>query len=197
MLNKPRGVITARRDARHKTVMDLFDEEKRNVLFPVGRLDKDTEGLLIVTDDGALPIKLMMPQQHVPKKYFFWAKGSITPEQITEIEGGVSVFVGSDAISAPSSIEVLCTSTLGKIAHLLSDIDKKRMDRRKDTPVFSGYVTVTEGKKHQVKRMLGYAGCRVVYLKRVGIGNLLLDENLSQGDYRPLTEAELLLLTEK
>ncbi len=197
IFNKPRGCITARRDPRHRTVMDYFPEKLRDVIFPVGRLDKDTEGLLILTDDGKLPPLIMNPESHVKKTYFFYAHGEITEEKIREIEAGVSVFSGSDFVTAPSKIEVICTSKLENIFDLLSEIDKKRLSKRKSEPVFSGLITICEGKKHQVKRMLGYAGSRVVYLKRVSIGNLTLDPSLELGDYREMTDSELALLMSK
>ena len=86
MFNKPSGCITARRDERHKTVMDYFPEEKRDLIFPVGRLDKDTEGFLLVTNDGQLFHELMMPERKVSKTYFFWAKGTITEDKISELD---------------------------------------------------------------------------------------------------------------
>ncbi len=194
MFNKPRGPITARRDARHATVMDYFPEEKRDELFPVGRLDKDTEGLLLVTNDGTLAFELMQPDRAVPKKYFFWAQGVLTDEKISEIESGVRIY-SDRAETAPSRIEVLGVSTMRGVKHLLIGEDVRVSNRRGDQPVVSGYITITEGKKHQVKRMLRYAGCRVVYLKRVSIGELNLDESLSPGEYRSLSEQELILLT--
>ena len=92
MFHKPRGCVTARRDERHKTVMDYFPPEKRDVLFPVGRLDKDTEGLLLVTDDGVLCYHLLMPENEVSKTYFFWAQGLLTEEKCREVEGGVKIY---------------------------------------------------------------------------------------------------------
>ena len=191
MFHKPRGCITARRDARHATVMDYFPEDKRDELFPVGRLDKDTEGFLLVTNDGNLAFNLMMPEREVPKTYFFWAQGILSEENVSRLEGGVSIYKDTERITAPARIEILETSTLRGIKDLLTGDDTKVSNRRGDLPVTSGLITITEGKKHQVKRMIRYAGCRVVYLKRLKIGTLSLDESLPKGKYRELTPEEL------
>lgn len=191
MLNKPAGCITARRAPRHKTVMDLFPEDKREQLFPVGRLDRDTEGLLLVTDDGALCARLLSPKSGVPKTYFFYALGTLTQERICEIEQGVKLYPTRAERSAPATVITCETTTLGNIKHLLSPQDLKRANRRPDTPVISGTVTVTEGKKHEVKRLLLYADCRIVYLKRLSMGALALDPALPRGTYRPLSATEL------
>ena len=194
MFNKPGGCITARRDPRHKTVMDYFPEEKRDTLFPVGRLDKDTEGLLLVTDDGVFNYNLLTPEREVPKTYFFWVKGRPSEEEISDIESGVKIYKNHDFETSPSKIEISAESTIGEIKELLSG-EALKLSRRKPTlPVTSGYITITEGKKHQVKRMLMSAGCKVIYLKRTRIGDLSLDEGLPKGAYRPLTEEELRLL---
>jgi len=196
ILNKPSGCITARRDPRHKTVMDYLPEEKRDLLFPVGRLDRDTEGLLIITDDGLLAQSLLHPKAHVSKTYFFYALGTLTEDAVREIEGGIRLYPTRDVVSAPAKITVLGTSTLSSVFDKLSEEDKKRARKRPDTPVICGTVTVTEGKKHEVKRMLMYAGCRIVYLKRISMGGLNLDKDLPTGAYRPLTDEEIHLLKE-
>ena len=194
MFNKPSGCITARRDERHKTVMDYFPEEKRDILFPIGRLDKDTEGLLLVTDDGPLFYNLMMPTHKVSKTYFFWAKGDISEEMVAELEAGAAIYPDKSELTAPAKLRILERKKLIEIKELLSEEDEKLTRKKGETPVFSGLLTITEGKKHQVKRMLKYAKCKVVYLKRVAIGELTLDDSLAQGEYRALTEAELLKL---
>jgi len=194
MLHKPRGCITARRDARHKTVMDLFPEEKRDLLFPVGRLDKDTEGLLIVTDDGMLSFALMNPAHKVSKTYFFWALGEPSEEKLSELERGVSIYAGREDVTSPASIKLLERSSLKEISHLLDYEDTKMSVKRGSLPVYSGTITITEGKKHQVKRMIRYAGNRVLYLKRLSISGLTLDPELLPGEYRALTDEELSLL---
>lgn len=191
IFNKPRGCITARRDERHKTVMDYFPEEMRDRVFPIGRLDKDTEGLLIFTDDGQLFFDLMQPGKKVSKTYFFWAKGTITDEKVKELEAGAAIYPDKSILTSPARLQILETRTLADIKHLLTEEDEKLTRRKGETPVFSGLLTITEGKKHQVKRMIKYAGCKVVYLKRVVIGELSLDENLAIGEYRALTEEEI------
>lgn len=196
MFNKPAGCITARRDPRHKTVMDYFPEEKKDILFPLGRLDKDTVGLLLVSDDGALWQRLMMPERHVKKTYFFWALGELDENSKKKLEAGVKIYEKSEFNTAPAKIRVLENKKLFEIANLLSETDKKLLRKRGNLPVVSGEITITEGKKHQVKRMLGNVGCKVLYLKRVCIGGLSLDENLPEGSYKMLAERELSLLEE-
>ena len=197
MFHKPRGCITARRDARHATVMDYFPEERRDELFPVGRLDKDTEGFLLVTDDGDLCFELMSPENEIPKTYFFWALGTLREEKIKEIESGISIYKGRDFETAPAKIHISHTATLADIKPLLSDEDAKMSRKRGEMQVTAAYITITEGKKHQVKRMVRYAGCRVLYLKRVKIGGLTLDEDLPKGEYRALSASELDLIKSK
>lgn len=194
MFNKPGDCITARRDERHKTVMDYFPEEKRDVLFPIGRLDCDTEGLLILTDDGELCYKLLRPEHHVPKTYYFKATGSLSDEQIALLERGVRIYKNSDFLTSPASLTVLPPITYRDIEEYLPKRNEPMPERRADLPATEGFLTITEGKKHQVKRMLRHVGCKVVYLKRVKMGDLSLDENLACGEYRPLTEEEILLL---
>lgn len=195
MLYKPCGCITARRDARHRTVMDYLPEEKRDVVFPVGRLDEDTEGLLVLTDDGALCASLLNPTSHVEKTYFFYALGDLSEEVREKIESGIKLYPTKDVISKPARVEVLGQTALKDVKNLLCGKDIKLANRRPDTTVIFGNVTVTEGKKHQVRRMLMYAGCRIVYLKRISMGALSLDEALSPGEYRPLTPDEINALT--
>ncbi|MBQ4071266.1 MAG: pseudouridine synthase [Clostridia bacterium] len=191
MLNKPSGTLTACSDPRHKTVMDLFPEEERCGLFPVGRLDKDTEGLLLITDDGALCASLLNPECHVEKTYLFYAVGALDEGMRARIEEGIKLYPTREVYSRPATLTVEGSTTLSAIREKLSPDDLRRANRRPDTPVFCGRVSVTEGKKHQVKRMLLYGGCRIVYLKRVSMGALTLDPTLPVGEYRPLTEAEL------
>ena len=197
MFHKPKGCVSARRDERHKTVMDYFPEEKRDDLFHVGRLDRDTEGFLIVTNDGALCYELMKPEHKVAKTYFFYAMGLLSPEKAEEIESGINIYTHKDFETAPAKIEITEVETLREIKDYLSGKDTRVENRRGDLLVTGGYITITEGKKHQVKRMLRYAGCRVVYLKREKIGEVSLDKNLLPGEYRPLTETELLALGKK
>ena len=190
MFNKPRGCITARRDDRHRTVMDYFPEEQRFRLHPLGRLDLDTEGLMIVTDDGMLDVRVMDPAGHIAKKYYFWAIGEPDPEKIRRLEEGVVIQEGG-AVTRPAKAQVMSTGQISDICHMLADRYLPKLMKNPTVPVFDGYLTITEGKKHQVKRMLKAVGCCVVYLRRVSIGGLELDEALAPGQYRPLTAKEL------
>lgn len=191
MFNKPRGCITARRDSRSKTVMDYFPENKREVLFPVGRLDKDTEGLLIVTDDGALCYNLLSPDMKVEKTYYFCAIGILSEEDRQSLCLGVTPYTNKSLVTAPAKISVESVCTLRDVKGLLSGKDIALANKKGTTPVTVGKITITEGKKHQVKRMLSSVGCRVVYLKRLSISGLFLDGMLPLGEYRPLTENEI------
>ena len=194
MLNKPMGYITARRDSRHKTVMDLFPEEMRDKLFPVGRLDKDTEGMLIITDDGALNHLLLSPENHIEKKYLFYAIGEIDFEKLSHLERGAQVFPGKDYVTSPANVKILGDATLGDIIAILPTEYVTVAKKKPQKQVIFGEVAITEGKKHQVKRMIAYAGGKVIYLKRLSMGALELDESLGKGQYRALTENEISIL---
>lgn len=169
MLNKPAGVITASRDARHDTVLDLFPEDIRRGLFAVGRLDKDTEGLLIVTDDGALSHALMSPSRHVYKVYEATVEGELAPDAEARFEKGLTLKDGT--VCLPARLERLAGDDAQHVR-----------------------VTLREGKYHQVKRMIAAVGGVVVQLRRVQLGGLLLDPALKEGEFRALTDQELVLL---
>ena len=189
MFNKPRGCITARRDHRHKTVMDYFPPELRTKLHPLGRLDLDTEGLMIVTDDGMLDCAVMQPDRHVAKKYYFWAIGEPDDTTIASLEKGVVIEEGS--VTKPAKVCIISKAQIQDICHVLGERYRAKLMKNPTVPVFDGYLTITEGKKHQVKRMLKAVGCCVVYLKRVEMGALALDPQLLPGEYRHLTQKEL------
>lgn len=191
MFNKPVGCITARRDERHTTVMDYFPEEKRDTLFPVGRLDKDTEGFLLVTDDGELCFKLLRPEHHIPKTYFFVATGRLSEEEIALLERGVKIYKNKDLVTSPAKIDDVRALTLSDISEYLPEKERRMSERRLAQPACSGTVTITEGKKHQVRRMLRHVGCKIVHLKRVKMGEIPLDPHLTLGKYRALTEEEI------
>ncbi len=197
MLNKPKGVITAKRDERHKTVMECFPPKVRDLIFPVGRLDKDTEGFLLMTDDGMLSNRLMRPAMHVPKTYFFWALGDVDYGRVSDLGAGAKIYKNSEERTAPAKITFRSEAKLSDIREYLSEDYSKMSVVRANMPVVSGVITITEGKKHQVKRMVRYLGARVVYLKRIQIGALPLDSRLGVGEYRELTAEELLLLEQK
>ncbi|MGI6180829.1 MAG: pseudouridine synthase [Agathobaculum sp.] len=172
MLNKPAGVITANRDGRHSTVLELFPEQQRRGLFAVGRLDKDTEGLLIVTDDGALSHALMSPGRHVSKVYEAEVEGALAKDAAARFAAGLTLKDGT--VCLPAKLEVLA-----------------------ETPVQAVRVVLKEGKYHQVKRMIAAVGGTVVRLRRVQIGGLPLDTALKPGEFRMLTEPELVLLRQQ
>lgn len=191
MFNKPSGYITARKDLIRKTVFDFFNNVNMNGVFHVGRLDKDTEGLLLFTNDGEFEHQLMYPQKHTKKTYFFWALGSLDEEDREQLEQGI--YMAKDEIlTKPAKIEV---QKSGMYKEFKDEISTKHLynieSNQYNQPAISGYLTIIEGRKHQVKRMLKAVGCYVVYLKRVSIGGLMLDESLEKGQYRSLTEVEI------
>lgn len=196
MFNKPAGCVTARKDKINRTVFDYFDDNINGV-FHVGRLDKDTEGLLLFTNDGEFEHQLMHPQKHVEKTYFFWALGSLNEEDMKKLEQGVYIGKG-EILTKPAKIEVQRSGVYKEFKDEMDIKDLHNLDsNRYQQPVVSGYLTISEGRNHQVKRMLKAVGCYVVYLKRVSIGGLGLDETLKKGQYRPLTEVEIQRLLEK
>ena len=166
MLHKPAGVITATEDKVQKTVMSLLGEDARKDLFPVGRLDKDTEGLLLITNDGELSHALLIPRKHVPKTYFVEVPERLDLGQIEALEQGLDI--GDDKKTLPAKVEILDDTHIN--------------------------LTICEGRYHQVKRMLKAVGSEVLYLKRVSFGTLTLDDTLEKGSYRPLTEEEITAL---
>jgi len=166
MLYKPQGVITATEDKEQHTVMELLGKDLRKDLFPVGRLDKDTEGLLLITNDGELAHALLSPKKHVPKTYLVQVPERLYKGQIEALEQGLDI--GDDKMTLPAKVQVL-----------------------DDTHI---YLTICEGRYHQVKRMLSAVGSSVLYLKRVSFGPLILDESLNKGSYRALTAEEVLAL---
>lgn len=166
MLNKPAGVISATEDKRKKTVIDLIIERKRRDLFPVGRLDRDTEGLLLISNDGELAHRLLSPSKHVDKVYYAKIDGEVTIEDVEAFQQGVDI--GEEKLTRPAKLRVLKSGTQSEIE-----------------------LTICEGKFHQVKRMFQAVGKEVVYLKRLQMGTLILDESLKPGEYRELTEQEI------
>lgn len=176
MLNKPQGVVSATRDERDKTVIELIKENKRRDLFPVGRLDKDTEGMLIITNDGKLANSLLAPGKHVSKSYYVTVDGEIKNEHIKMLENGIDI--GDDKPTAPAKFENLQVNTEDGITHS------------------SGIITITEGRYHQIKRMFMTFNLPVIYLKRISMGPLRLDDTLGCGEYRRLTEKEIKMLKE-
>lgn len=163
MLNKPQGVVTATQDNHDKTVMDLLNVTRKKDLFPVGRLDKDTEGLLLITNDGALAHTLLSPKKHVDKTYLVELRDAITSQAVQELEQGVDI--GEEKITLPAKVKI-----------------------NNDYEIL---LTIQEGKFHQVKRMLQAVENEVIFLKRITFGSLTLDNNLEQGTFRPLNPEEI------
>lgn len=172
MLNKPAGVVSATEDKKEKTVIDCIESKKRKDLFPVGRLDKDTEGLLLITNDGALAHRLLSPKKHVDKVYFAKVEGHVTEETKENFAAGVNIGTAeNEEMTMPAKLEIIKAGDISEIR-----------------------LTIQEGKFHQVKRMFESQGMKVFYLKRESMGTLKLDENLTVGEYRALTKEELELL---
>lgn len=167
MMNKPPGVVSATEDLRDETVVDLLDPLAQHFKpFPVGRLDKDTEGLLILTNDGNLAHNLLSPKKHVPKVYYAQIAGVVTEVDGEAFARGVELDDGY--ITKPGHLVILKSGEQSEIE-----------------------LTIQEGKFHQVKRMFEAVGKKVTYLKRISMGNLKLDEGLELGEYRELTKEEL------
>ena len=172
LLNKPPGVISATEDSRDRTVLDLLDASWRVFdLFPVGRLDKDTEGLLLLTNDGKLAHQLLSPRKHVPKTYYAKVEGKVDGEDVDYFAKGVQLDDGY--VTLPSQLVI------------------KQVEEGAPTPISFIELTIHEGKFHQVKRMFQAVGKKVIYLQRIQMGSLVLDPLLDLGEYRELTDAEL------
>lgn len=169
LFHKQAGCVSATEDKIHKTVMDYLTDTLRDDLFPVGRLDIDTEGLLLITNDGALAHELLSPAHHVKKTYYARVAGRVTEEDARLFQQGVDI--GEEKLTKPAELVILTSGEESEIE-----------------------LTITEGKFHQVKRMFQAVGKEVVYLKRLSMGPLTLPETLLPGEYRALTQEELMLL---
>ncbi|WP_430884936.1 pseudouridine synthase [Fusibacter sp. JL216-2] len=166
MLHKPDGYVSATEDSREQTVLELIKGYDHYELFPVGRLDKDTEGLLILSNDGKMAHNILSPKKHVPKKYYAVIDGQVTEADVEAFKKGVTLDDGYETM--PAWLTILKSDSESEIE-----------------------LTIMEGKFHQVKRMFESVGKKVTYLKRVQMGALKLDESLGLGDYRELSEAEV------
>lgn len=169
LFHKPAGCVSATEDKIHKTVMDYLTDTLRDDLFPVGRLDIETEGLLLITNDGTLAHELLSPAHHVKKTYYARVAGRVTEEDARLFQQGVDI--GEEKLTKPAELVILTSGEESEIE-----------------------LTITEGKFHQVKRMFQAVGKEVVYLKRLSMGPLTLPETLLPGEYRALTQEELMLL---
>lgn len=173
LLNKPAGVLLATEDSRQKTVLDLLkDQDRYQKIAPVGRLDKDTTGLLLLTNDGQLAYQLLAPEYHVPKTYYALLVGVADEETAKAIAAGLTLKDGTEL--KPGQLKIL------------------RQDKDQEQSEIE--ITITEGKYHQVKRMFASQGMKVLKLKRLSMGPLTLPDDLALGSYRPLTEEELAAL---
>ena len=172
MLNKPAGIISASEDGREETVVDLISEPKRRDLFPVGRLDRDTEGLLLITNDGALSHRLLSPKHHVDKVYYAEVSGILDESDVELFRQGLVLSDGLECM--PADLKILSVS--------------------EEAYSSEAEITIREGKFHQVKRMFSSIGSEVLYLKRLSMGPLVLDPELEPGAYRRLTGDEMAAL---
>lgn len=171
MLNKPQGYICATQDKKQETVLDLVPEEYRHFdLFPAGRLDIDTVGLCLLTNDGDLAHKILSPAGHIPKTYIATVDGMLTENEVEIFAQPMDL---GDFVAQPARLEIISASNAESVA----------------------VVTIAEGKFHQIKRMFEKTGLKVVHLKRTAMNKLLLDESLGEGEMRELTDEELELLT--
>ena len=170
IFHKPAGCVSATQDNMHRTVMDYLSDTARGDLFPVGRLDLDTEGLLLITNDGALAHALLSPSRHVAKTYYARVQGVVDETDVNLFKNGVDI--GEEKPVRPADLVILgCKADVSEIT-----------------------LTITEGKFHQVKRMFEAVGKKVLYLKRISMGPLVLPEDLAPGAYRKLTAEELAAL---
>lgn len=166
MLNKPKGCVSATEDSRYPTVLDYITDHKRKDLFPVGRLDLDTEGLLLITNDGELAHDLLSPSKHIPKTYEAMIDGIVTEDDVELFAKGMDI--GEKKLTKPAELVILKSNVISHVQ-----------------------ITICEGKFHQIKRMFEAVGKPVLELKRLSMGTLALDEGLAPGEYRPLTEDEI------
>ena len=192
MLNKPRGFLTAVRDRSRPTVMELLPPELGS-LHPIGRLDLDTEGLLLLTDEGRLDPLLLRPEAHVEKLYFFRAFGRLEQAAFDRMAAGVEL-EGTGVVSLPARAWLEGYSSIGACEALLPPKKHNHLMKNPGRPVTEGWIALREGRKHQVKLMVKAVGGHVFTLKRYRFGPLALDETLALGAYRPLNEAEIALL---
>ena len=169
MLHKPGGVVSVTEDSKDTTVVELIGSRKRKDLFPVGRLDKDTEGLLLITNDGALAHRLLSPKKHVDKWYYARIEGRVTEEDVARFAEGVNIgTLDAEEWTKPARLEIIKSDAVSEIR-----------------------LCIQEGKYHQVKRMFQAVGKKVIYLRRESMGTLTLDPQLKPGEYRELTDEEL------
>ena len=202
LLHKPAGYVSATEDTREKTVLELVPKDSRRNLFPVGRLDKDTEGLLLITDDGQLAHQLLSPKKHVDKTYFAVTEGKVVPEDIEKIRLGVDI--GDEKPTLPGKLEILRTweenverkNVEGESGAVIANSNAAGHKADPEGSIWCSEIllTIHEGRFHQVKRMMEAVGKKVIYLKRISMGALTLPDDLPKGKARELTPDELAAL---
>ena len=185
MLNKPAGCVTACSDREHPTVMQYIPDT--DGLHPIGRLDIDTHGLLLLTDDGRATIALTDPRAHVEKEYLFYAFGELTEEKITMLNNCITI---GRYCCRPAEAAVREILTVADMQYLMPEGKREHYMKNPHGKALCGTIKISEGRKHQVKLMLAAVGCKILYLKRTAIGEIFLDSTLPEGGYRYLSSRE-------
>ena len=188
------GCVSATEDRHDSTVMEYVPSDRKG-LFPVGRLDKDTEGLLLITDDGQLAHELLSPAKHVNKTYFVRVEGQVTREAIQKLESGLDI--GEDKLTLPAIVEIVGGSGADVTESGQGETTGRVRVENLPEIYTELHLTIREGKFHQVKRMMEAVGTPVIYLKRISMGPLTLPDDLKKGECRLLTEAEVAALKQR
>ncbi len=188
-LHKPQGCLTAR-EPNAITVFDCLSDVDTDGLFAVGRLDKDTEGLIFLTNDGNFSNALMAPENHINKTYQFLSLNELTPEKIRQLETGMDI--GDDIVTKPACVRIIKSGLYKDLSQEIGAMKMKKIKKQPDMQTaFIGEIIISEGKKHQVKRMLRGVHCPIIYLKRIAIGDYALP-NIPSGEYLSLSKHDLL-----
>ena len=186
MFHKPYGCITARRDEHHPVVMDYFRTLNDPALSPVGRLDRETEGLLIITNDGKWNERMTRPEFQKEKRYEFTVMGDLTSEKVRQLEEGV-LLRGDDRPTAPATLIITGRSTLGEtLPYLPPEVQEKSRHNPMDRPITFGTIIITEGRYRQIRRMMKAVRCLVLQLKRISMGDIQLDPTLEPGQWKEI-----------
>ena len=193
MFHKPTGCVSACRDAQHTTVLDYFPPEERQGLFPMGRLDKNSVGILLITDDGKLNRHLLAPENHIEKQYHVWAAGNLSEEKLQLLQTGILVKGLQQPLRA-KSVRILQREKLCDIPVPIFENRKFLLKEQPELLVSRLEILLTEGKRHEIKRLMEAIDCMAVALKRTSFAGIPLDEDLQPGTYRNLTEQEQTLL---
>lgn len=183
ILNKPAGCVSATKDGLSQTVIEYLKDEPTRDLFPVGRLDKDTEGLLLITNDGILAHNLLSPKKHVNKSYIAFVDKELNEKEELEFKSGIDI--GDDTPTLPAELRKASDDEITKA------LKNASIDTTNISYVSAYIVVIKEGRYHQIKRMFEHFDSKVIYLKRLSMGNLALDTNLFPGQYRSLSDKEI------